>query len=242
MYVETLASALPGRSAGRPAGEGESSEVRESKRGAIETLDAHDRLPYPPLEKPAGVTADQVLGHELLSSYRLHVGESSPLLTSYYPSGRLRFDAPRGEYRQSYANSDRYGVFSEIYGDDGRINPEEGEARTLWQVRSGEPLPIIALEDAQVQKCFGLDSRVCTSKQYPATRAWALALYNWFDGACGIRYISRHASPHLNYCLFLDRCEGRLSAKCEGRLNNLPNTVRIACARYKLRSRIGEGA
>ena len=192
----------------------------------------------PPSERPADAGEDEVLVKESLISWRLHEAGQSPLGVPFYSSGRGRFDAPAGEYRHSYTNRNRLGVFGEYYGDDRRINPEEGEGRALWRMESSEPLPFVALDEAGVQNCFDLDARICTAKQYRTTREWALALFNWYPRACGIRYIARHASPHLSYCLFLDRCSELLLVEREGQLEDLRDTVRLASRRYKLRSRI----
>lgn len=198
----------------------------------------YDRLPLPPSERPMNASEDKVLVQDSLDSWRLHKTGESPLRVPFYSYGRGRFDAPAGEYRHSYTNQDRLGVFAEYYGDDRRINPEEGKERALWRVESIEPLPFVALDTAQVQNRFNLDARICTAKQYQTTQQWALALFYWYPGACGIRYIARHASPHLSYCLFIDRCSERLRVKYEGQLENLKNTVRLASRLYNLRSRI----
>lgn len=198
----------------------------------------YDRLPLPPSERPADAGEGEVLVQERLVSWRLHEADQSPLSVPFHPFGRGRFDAPAGEYRHSYTNRNRLGAFGEYYGDDRRINPEESERRVLWRMESTEPLQFVALDDAGVQKCFDLDARICTAKQYRITREWALAFFNWYPYVCGIRYIARHASPHLSYCLFLDRCPEQLLVEREGQLKDLRNTVRLASRQYKLRWRI----
>lgn len=193
-----------------------------------------DRLLLPPTQRPS---EQPDLEEETVSIWRLHRGRDA-LEIRYYESGRARFDAPAGQYPTLYANAERLGSFAEVYGDVGRISPSEGSSRYLSRVYSTRPLKLLALERGETQKALGFDARICVAKRYETTRAWAYAIYRWYPESAGIRYISRHANPHLNYCLFLDRCRSVLFADLKGPLENLPKTVALASARYKLASEI----
>jgi hypothetical protein len=85
-----------------------------------------------------------------------------------------------------------------------------------------------------VQKAFRLDSRICDTRIYALSQAWGLAFHKWYPDADGIRYISRHASPGLNVCLFLDRCVDAIAAEEVGRLLDLRKTVAAARRKYHL--------
>ncbi len=97
---------------------------------------------------------------------------------------------------------------------------------------------MVALDRGEIQKALGLDAKICDSRRYETTRQWAYAMHRWYPEASGIRYPSRHASPHHNYCLFLDRCLYLLVVELQGRLEELRATVLLAAARYRLRSQI----
>lgn len=56
--------------------------------------------------------------------WRLH-WEDDPRQPRRYPSGRYRFDAPRGEYPVTYGNRDQLATFREVYGDTRLIGPEQ---------------------------------------------------------------------------------------------------------------------
>jgi hypothetical protein len=91
-------------------------------------------------------------------------GETSA--SKHQGPGTLVPDSTR-EYGCTYTNRDRLGVFAEKYGDDGRINPEEGDERALWRVFSVETLPMTALDEMEIQKSFGLDARIEEAKLRP---------------------------------------------------------------------------
>jgi hypothetical protein len=193
-----------------------------------------DALPLPPEREPSDLP---ILEEEALSAWRLH-RDSDALAVRLHEEGRFRFDAPAGQYPTVYANADRLGAFAEVYGDVGRIGPSEGSGRFLSRVYSTEPLNLVTLDRGETQKALGLDARICVSRRYKTTREWAYAIHRWYPEASGIRYLSRHASPHPNYCLFLDRCRHLLAAESQGRLDELKATVLLAAARYRLRSQI----
>lgn len=193
-----------------------------------------DALPFPPERAPHDLPN---LEEETLSAWRLHRGPDA-LAIPLYEEGHFRFDTPAGQYSTVYANADRLGAFAEVYGDVGRIGPAEGSGRSLSHVYSTGPLRMVALDRGETQKALGLDARICVSRRYEITRQWAYAIHRWYPQASGIRYLSRHASPHHNYCLFLDRCRHLLVAELQGRLEELRATVLLAAARYRLRSQI----
>lgn len=83
-----------------------------------------DRLPEPPDRLPVPFKPEE----EELSAWRLH-WEQDPLEARRYPTGRYRFDAPKGEYVALYCNADRLAVFAEVYGD---VHPAERLVGCLW--------------------------------------------------------------------------------------------------------------
>lgn len=192
-----------------------------------------DGLPPPPKQKPSGLALEE----ELLSIWRLH-RDPDALKARHHERGISRFDAPAGQYPALYGNASRLGCFAEVYGDTGRIGTSEGENRYLSHIQSKKPVKVLALDEGSIQKVLGLDARICVLKQYETTRRWALEIYRWFPEAAGIRYISRHAAPNLNYCLFLNRCRPALQADLEGPLKDLRSTVLLAASRYRLDSQI----
>lgn len=177
-----------------------------------------------------------MLGEFEIDAWRLQPS-GHPLDVKSYPTGKYRFDAPGGEYPGPlYANTLRLGCFAEVYGDAGVIEAADMRCRSLFRLRSTRALRLLRLEDGGVQKAFGLDSRICDTKRYAVSRAWGLALYGWYPEADGIRYISRHASPGLNVCLFLDRCVDTIMAEKVGPLADLRRTVAAARRKYHLDS------
>lgn len=187
-----------------------------------------DRLPEPPEKLPARLG----LVEEEISAWRLH-GEVDPLEARRYPTGRYRFDAPSGEYAALYCNADRLAAFAEVYGDV-RVLEADQRKRRLIRITSSESLRLVPLDDPGVQKLLGLDGRIGMSRQYPATRRWALGLFRWFPEAAGIRYLSRHAGENRNYCLFPERCAGKLRVEEHGEISSLRNIVLLAADRYHL--------
>jgi len=188
-----------------------------------------DRLPEPPAKLPASFE----LAEEKISAWRLH-REEDPLEARRYPTGRYRFDAPSGEYASLYSNADRLAVFAEVYGDVRVIEAGEKERRLSRLSFSQENLLLVPLDDPSVQKRLGLDGRIGMSKQYPSTQRWALHLFRWFPAAHGIRYLSRHAGENRNYCLFLERCTGKLRVEEHGKISALRDVVLLAADTYHL--------
>jgi hypothetical protein len=172
--------------------------------------------------------------------WRVH-DERDPRDIRRYPSGRFRFDAPAGEFAVTYANEDQYGCFGEVYGDRQSIPPAD-RTRLLSRLSASEPLYLIPLEDGELLKALHpqLDGRINSDVHYTVTQEWSLALHSWFPDAHGIRYVARHATPHLNHCLFLDRCEGRLELETKGKLEDLHEIVTRACDAYGLAPRLLE--
>ena len=192
-----------------------------------------ERLPEPPARLLAPVTPVE----EVVSLWRLH-WEEDPLHPRYYPTGKYRFDAPAGEYPTLYGNQDALGAFAEVYGDVGII--EAGQAaRRLSVISARRPLRLIPLDDPHVLRRLGLDARINVSKEYDRTQRWGLALYRGVPAADGIRYVSRHAVRHLNYCLFLDRCGPDLSVNVLGAIEDLRRIVLFAADGYQLVVRVG---
>jgi hypothetical protein len=164
--------------------------------------------------------------------WRLH-GEAGPLLKKGANPGIYRFDAPAGQYPVTYANQDRLGVFGERFGDTGWIKNADRGIR-LSRLTPRRPLRLLPLDLAPTQRAFGIDARVCVSRRYDATQRWGFAFHQWYPEADGIRYTARLAGPHLNLCLFLDRCAGDLEVLTIGALASLPMDVLRAGADYDL--------
>ena len=68
----------------------------------------------------------------------------------------------------------------------------------------------------------------------PTTQRWALSLFRWFPEAHGLRYLPRHAGEHRNYCVFVDRCAGKLSSEEHGTISSLRDLVLLAADTYYL--------
>lgn len=187
-----------------------------------------DRLPEPPEHLPASLD----LTEEEISAWRLHWEENSLYVRSY-PTGRFRFDAPSGEYRSMYCNADCLAAFAEVYGD-ARVIDADQRSRRLSRIFSRETLLLVPLDDPATQKRLGLDGRIGMSRQYPISQRWALSLFRWFPEAHGIRYLSRHAGKHRNYCLFVDRCASKLRYVEHGSISSLRDLVLLAADNYHL--------
>lgn len=194
-------------------------------------------VPFPPELRPPVAEPSLVLTTTGVDVWRLHRG-GDPLKLRRYPTGRFRFDAPAGEFSVTYGNTLRLGCLAEVYGDAGIIEATEARERSLYRIRSSEPIKVLTLEDGGTQRAFHLDSRICDTKRYEVTRSWALAFYRWYPEIQGVRYIARHASPGLNFCLFLDRCAPALTAQNLGLLGSLRRTVQAAAGKYHLDSEI----
>jgi hypothetical protein len=195
-------------------------------------------LPLPPAVAPRSLPslATEAVGEV----WRLH-REPDPRHPRAHAEGRFRFDAPAGEFPVTYANADRYGCFAEVYGDRQSI-PSRDAARMLSRLIPTQPLKLIPLDDGQLLKALHphRDGRISTSLEYPTTMQWSGALHTWYPDAHGIRYTARHATPHDNYCLFLDRCADLLQLDTDGKLADLRDTVTRACDAYGLAARLHE--
>ncbi len=128
-----------------------------------------------------------------------------------------------------------------MYGDGGSI-PPSATSRLLSCLTATGPLRLVQLDDGRLLKALhpGLDGRISTDVEYPTTQRWSLALHEWYPDAHGVRYTARHATPHLNYCLFLDRCAGLLDLHTEGKLEDLADIVTLASDAYGLAPRLFE--
>lgn len=124
-----------------------------------------------------------------------------------------------------------------MYGNDGVITPREGD-RFLSRVWSTRPLRLISLDDGQVLRALGLDLRISATTSYRRTRLWGLRLHDWMPRADGLRYVGRHATTHLNFCLFLDRCGDALEFETRGRLKELRDHVIRAADAWSLAPRL----
>jgi hypothetical protein len=114
--------------------------------------------------------------------------------------------------------------------------------RILSRITPTEPLFLVPLDDGGLLKALHpqLDGRISSDIQYRITREWSLALHGWYPNAHGVRYVARHATPHFNYCLFLERCEGLLDLEPQGTLEELSDLVTRACDAYALAPRLLE--
>lgn len=165
-------------------------------------------------------------------AWRLH-WEDDPRAPDPAYQGGSRFDAPAGEYLVTYGGADRIGVFAEVYGDLGRIAPPNG-TRRLSLLSPRRPLRLLTLDDAVTLRQFGLDARISDTEDYALTRAWGKAFHDWYPDCDGLRYGARKATPHANYCLYLDRCGSDLDVFLQGRLRDLRALVLFAADHYRL--------
>lgn len=190
-------------------------------------------LAYPP-DKP--VRDLPPLVEERLDGWRLH-WERDPRKRTQRKSGRARFDAPNGEYPVTYVNDDPYACFVEVYGDSGEISPREAE-RTFSRIWSTRPLRLIPLDSGEALSALALDLQISASTNYARTRLWSLRLHTWIPEADGLRYIGRHATTHLNTCLYLDRCADALRFEARGKLKDLRDHVIRAADAWSLAPRL----
>jgi hypothetical protein len=128
-----------------------------------------------------------------------------------------------------------------VYGDRQAIPPTD-RVRILSRITPTGPLCLVPLDDGELLKALHpqLDGRISSDIQYRITRDWSLALHGWYPKAHGLRYLARHATPHFNYCLFLERCEGLLDLEPQGTLEELSDLVTRACDAYALAPRLLE--
>jgi RES domain len=195
-------------------------------------------IPLPPTVTPSRLPA--LSAAPVPPLWRLH-HEVDPRTPRHHSAGRFRFDAPVGQFPVTYGNEEEYGCFGEVYGDHQSIPPADS-ARLLSCLSAKSPLCLIKLDDGELLKALHpqLDGRISSDIHYTVTQAWSLALHEWYPEAHGIRYVARHATPYLNYCLFLDRCKDLLDLKTEGKLQDLHDLVIRACDAYALAPRLFE--
>jgi hypothetical protein len=139
----------------------------------------------------------------------------------------------------TYVNEDRYATFAEVYGNQQEIPPGD-RARILSRVSGARGLKLLTIDEAEIQKAFGLDLNISAVTDYSQTQAWSLAWHTWYPDADGISYVGRHAVKKLNYCFFLDRCADALEFKREGVLEELDDVVSRACEIYSINNRLGD--
>ncbi len=193
----------------------------------------------PPVPRPPDRTPDPLPAleeHHLSASWRIH-REPRPLAIRRHRTGRFRFDAPGGDFPVTYVNLDRHACYAEVFGDAREIPPSAAERR-LSRLQARRPLRLLGLDRATVQKAFGLDLNICSTRDYRRTQAWSQAWHRWYPDADGIRYLGRHAVEHPNLCLFLDRCGETLEAIFEGEIGDLRRDTLIAAHRYHLAPRL----
>ena len=195
---------------------------------------ARPSVPRPPTEPLSRLPPleEQVLR----SGWRIH-REVQALSRRQHGEGRFRFDALAGEFPVTYLNLDRHACYVEVFGDVGEIPPSAAKRR-LSRLRAHRLLRLVALDRAAVQKAFGLDLNICSTRDYRRTQSWSCAWRAWYPEADGIRYLGRHAVEHRNLCLFLDRCGDALEASFEGTLEDLRRDGLIAAHRYSLAPRL----
>jgi hypothetical protein len=144
---------------------------------------------------------------------------------------------PRPPTPVTYCNLDRYAAFAEVYGDVRSIAPNQAE-RLLSRIWSERALRVVDLDSSETLAQLELDLKISTCTEYERTMAWSLALHEWYPEADGLRYLGRHATTRLNFCLFLDRCGDALGFETEGRLIDLRSRVLRAADAYNLAPRL----
>lgn len=194
------------------------------------------RVPRPPPVRPA--EAPELVGDSLRDGWRLH-WEPDPRKPNVHPKGKFRFDAPEGQYSVAYVNGDPkgYGCFAEAYGDQRSIAPNQAQ-RHLSSLSATTPLKVMGLDDGKTLAALKLDLDISASVDYERTMLWSKSIHDWYEDVDGIRYLGRHATKKLNYCLFLDRCSGKLEFETLGQLGDLRDHVLRAADTYSLAPRL----
>lgn len=192
-------------------------------------------VPDPPTRAPK---LPELVEDELVSGWRLH-WEEDPRDPQRYETGKFRFDSPDGSYATTYVNRDPYAAFAEVYGDVRSIAPNQAERR-FGSLTAKRPLRVIDLDCAETLAAFGLDLRISASTDYEWTMRWSKVLHGWYKHADGIRYLGRHATTKLNYCLFTKRCGKDLDYALEGKVVDLRPLVLRAADAYNLVPRLFE--
>ena len=191
-------------------------------------------VPRPPATPVARLPSleEQILDE----GWRIH-RDPEAVSPRHHAEGRFRFDAPAGEFPVTYVNLDRHACYVEVFGDAREIPPSSARRR-LSRLRAHRPLRLVALDRAAVQKAFGLDLNICSTRDYHRTQSWSRAWHEWYPEADGIRYLGRHAVEQRNVCLYLDRCADVLAASLVGYLEDLRLDGLIAAHRYGLAPRL----
>lgn len=197
---------------------------------------------YPPASPPGPLPG--LVDDALKSAWRVH-DESDPLSPRKWPAGKWRFDAPDGSWPVTYANRTQVGAFAEVYARRRDIGPGEGERRL--SAMDSAPLRLVALDEPGVLSAFNLDALVSTVPTYNRTMRWGERFREWYDGANGelahgIRYLGRKSASHLNYCLWLDRCDGLVTTTQAGKLRELRAEVLSAADQLQLTARLFDPA
>jgi hypothetical protein len=173
-----------------------------------------ERLPDPPASKPAAAPA--LLHVRLDDHVRIHA-EPDLLSKPANRPGRYRFDAPAGEYPVTYTAASFDACVAEKF-QDRRVVEQRRLTEQVSLVSSLRDLRLVPFHDSVMLARLGLDARIWTTIDYPASQRWSLRLHAWFPTADGIYYRPRHAHEQLACCLFLDRCRSHLDVRPDGEL------------------------
>ncbi len=127
---------------------------------------------------------------------------------------RYRFDAPRREFGVLYAAFDLRTAFVESVLRDRPQSRRPAERVVLAQKElerrrvvtyrprpHGRPLRLITLRGAGLAAA-GIDNRIATVDDYPATRTWSLAFHRHPLRADGLLYLSRFLGDGVSVVLF----------------------------------------
>ena len=192
-----------------------------------------DQVTYPPEELPGRAPRLRIENPGEL--WRLH-WEPDPNKPKPQKPGRWRFDAPNGEYPVTYANVERHHAFAEVYGDtDGpRVIAANQAERRISRATASRPLRLVDLGDAQTLARLNIDTRICTTIDYPRTQLWSQTIRRWLKDADGIRYPGRKAGREDNICLFLERCANALTWQLHGTIETQRELVMRACDMFQI--------
>jgi hypothetical protein len=120
-----------------------------------------------------------------------------------------------------------------VFGDARYIDVADGERR-LFAIEATRPLLLLDLMDGACLMSFGLDARICVEKPYRRTQRWSSAFHGWYSDLDGLRFIPRHATGKVNYCLYLDRCGADLRADDRGEIGSDLDLLERAVEAYPL--------
>lgn len=115
---------------------------------------------------------------------------------AYGPLPGMRFDhhlPPLGQSAERsvwYASTSLMGAVCEAFGDGGFL--DKGSGRRICVVKLRLSVSLVDLVGVAA-RCFGLDQRIGTDRDYGLSQQWARAFYEHYPETYGIRWRGRQA-------------------------------------------------